>query len=236
MSEPVLLQQTDDEVRLITLNRPERFNALNTTLMVQLINALLAADVDEAVRAIVLTGAGTAFCEGADLTEFGERTPVNSRKVSERAAHSARLHGLFRRLKKPVVTAINGSALGGGAGLAIAGDLAVMADSARLGYPQIRHGIVAAIEMTNLVRHVGRKAAFEIVALGESMTATRALSLGMVNQVAPLDETLPAAMAYAEQLATIQPAAMARTKQLFHSVSDLPFDQALETGRAAHEQ
>ena len=111
-----------------------------------------------------------------------------------------------------------------------------MADSARLGYPQIRHGTVAAIEMTNLVRHVGRKAAFEIVALGESMTATRALSLGMVNQVAPLDETLPAAMAYAEQLATIHPAAMARTKQLFHSVSDLPFDQALEAGRAAHEQ
>ena len=88
-------------------------------------------------------------------------------------------------MAKPVVTAINGAAMGGGAGLAIAGDLAVMAESATLGYPETKHGIVAAIVMANLVRQAGRKAAFELVALGEPVDAQRALALGLVNRVVP---------------------------------------------------
>src|SRR5947208_14978988 len=104
------------------------------------------------------------------------------------------LHLSFSRMKKPVVTAINGAAMGGGAGLAIAGDLAVMADSAKLGYPETKHGIVAAIVLGNLVRQVGRKAAFELVSLGEPIDAARALRLGLVNYVFPgeilLRETL----------------------------------------------
>src|SRR5258706_2011627 len=102
------------------------------------------------------------------------------------------LHLIFSRISKPVVTAINGAAMGGGAGLAIAGDLAVMAQDAKLGYPETKHGIVAAIVLGNLVRQVGRKAAFELVAFGEPIDAQRALLLGLVNKVVPREGLMEA--------------------------------------------
>ncbi len=139
-------------------------------------------------------------------------------------------------MAKPVVTAINGAAMGGGAGLAIAGDLAVMAESAKIGYPETRHGIVAAIVMANLVRQVGRKAAFELVALGEPVDAQRALMLGMVNSVVKDDELLNRAVALAEKLSDIKPEALKATKQLFHEVADLPLEEALKRGREANKR
>ena len=121
--------------------------------------------------------------------------------------------------------------MGGGAGLAIAADLAVMADSAKLGYPEPKHGIVAAIVMANLVRQVGRKAAFELVSLGEPIDAQRALQLGMVNRVVALASVMGEALGVAEKLAAIKRPAMAETKRLFHEVADLPLAPALERGR-----
>jgi enoyl-CoA hydratase/carnithine racemase len=136
----------------------------------------------------------------------------------------------------PVVTAINGSAMGGGAGLAIAGDLAVMAESAKLGYPETKHGIVAAIVMANLVRQVGRKSAFELVSLAEPIGAKRALELGMVNRVVADAALLPAALELAGKLAAVSRPAMAQTKALFHEVCDLPLEAALEKGRDANKR
>jgi enoyl-CoA hydratase/carnithine racemase len=136
----------------------------------------------------------------------------------------------------PVVTAINGAAMGGGAGLAIAGDMAVMAQTAKLGYPETKHGIVAAIVMANLVRQVGRKAAFELVALGEPIDGARALELGMVNRVVPLAKLMREALALAGQLAAVAKPAMAQTKRLFHEVADLPLERALELGRDANKR
>jgi enoyl-CoA hydratase/carnithine racemase len=136
----------------------------------------------------------------------------------------------------PVVTAINGAAMGGGAGLAIAGDLAVMAKGAKLGYPETKHGIVAAIVMANLVRQVGRKAAFELVALGEPIDAERALELGMVNRVVPPTRLMKEALALAEKIAAVNRPAMAQTKSLFHEVADLPLQPALERGREANKR
>jgi len=134
------------------------------------------------------------------------------------------------------VTAINGPAMGGGAGLAIAGDLAVMASSAKLGYPETKHGIVPAIVMANLVRQVGRKAAFELVALGEPIDAKRAAALGMVNRVVTKARLMPTALALARQLAGVNKPAMAQTKTLFHEVADLPLERALERGRDANKR
>src|SRR5205814_8018307 len=113
--------------------------------------------------------AGPGFCAGADLAEFKDLKDV--RIADKRAELTMQLHLAFSKMVRPVVTAINGPAMGGGAGLAIAGDLAVMAQGAKLGYPEAKHGIVAAIVMANLVRQVGRKAAFELVALGEPIDA-----------------------------------------------------------------
>ncbi len=216
-------------MRILTMNRPEKRNALNSELTQGLLDALQSADRDEAVGAIVLTGAGAGFCAGADLAEFkGLQDP---RAADQRAELTMQLHLAFSRISKPVVTAVNGAAMGGGAGLALAGDLAVMAESAKLGYPEAKHGIVAAIVMANLVRQVGRKAAFELVALAEPIGAARALALGMVNRVAKEDELLCVAFSLAQKLAALARPAMAETKRLFHEVADLPLTAALERGR-----
>lgn len=221
---------------MLTMNRPEKRNALNTALTQALLDALRAADADDAVRCVVLTGAGQGFCAGADLAEFKDLTPDRQHLVEARAELTMQLHLAFPTLAKPVVTAINGAAMGGGAGLAIAGDLAVMAEDAALGYPETTHGIVAAIVMANLVRQAGRKAAFELVALGEPVSAQRALALGLVNRVAPRAQVLDAALALAQQLAAVSPPAMRLTKQLFHEAADLPLAQALERGREANKR
>jgi enoyl-CoA hydratase/carnithine racemase len=223
-------------VRVLVLNRPEKRNALNTALTQALLDALRAAEADEAVRCVVLTGAGQGFCAGADLAEFKDLTPEKQHLVEARAELTMRLHLAFPRLAKPVITAINGAAMGGGAGLAIAGDLAVMAEDATLGYPETKHGIVAAIVMANLVRQAGRKAAFELVSLGEPVSAARALALGLVNRVVPRAQLMDEAFALASRLAAVGPPAMRLTKQLFHEAADLPLAQALERGREANKR
>ena len=229
-----LLVANQGAVRVLTLNRPEKRNALNTALTQDLLEALRAAEQDESVAAIVLTGAGPGFCAGADLTEFKDLQ--NEDLAEKRAELTMQLHLVFSRMRKPVVTAINGPAMGGGAGLAIAGDLAVMAENAKLGYPETRHGIVAAIVLGNLVRQVGPKAAFELVALGEPISAARALQLGMVNRVVPQEDLLTESLVLAERLAAVHRPAMAETKRLFHEVADLSLAEALERGRDANKR
>jgi enoyl-CoA hydratase/carnithine racemase len=229
-----LLIENQAAVRILTLNRPEKRNALDTALTRALLEALRATDEDDEVRAVVLTGAGPGFCAGADLSEF--KGLADPKAAQARSELTMSLHLIFSKLMKPVITAINGPAMGGGAGLALAGDLAVMAESAKLGYPEAKHGIVAAIVMANLVRQVGRKAAFELVSLAEPITAARALELGMVNRVVPEKELLPTALELAGKLAAVQPPAMALTKRLFHEVADLPLEAALERGRDANKR
>jgi len=223
-------------VRILTMNRPEKRNALNLALSEALLAGLRAAEQDESVRAIVLTGAGPAFCAGADLAEFKDLKPENAHLVETRAALTMDLHAVFSCLSKPVATAINGSAMGGGAGLALADDVALMSSTAKLGYPEVKHGIVAAIVMANLVRNVGRKAAFELVAGGEPVDAERACALGMVNRVTAPERLMDEACALAEKFAAVARPAMAATKELFYRVFDLPFLRALEEGRDVNKR
>ena len=228
-SVPVLIVEDRAAVRVLTMNRPEKRNALNSDLTKALLEKLKEADQSEGVGCVVLTGAGQGFCAGADLAEFkGLQDP---RAAAERAELTMQLHLVFSKISRPIVAAINGAAMGGGAGLAIAADIAVMAASAKLGYPEAKHGIVAAIVMANLVRQVGRKAAFELVALGEPVGADRALELGMVNAVVTDAQLMPQAMACAQKLAAVSSDAMRETKRLFHEVADLPLAAALERGR-----
>jgi len=194
--------ETKGAIRILTLNRPEKRNALDTALSRALLEALRAADADETVRCVVLTGAGPAFCAGADLAEFkGLRDP---QAAETRAELTMQLHLAFSKLVTPVVTA--------------------------------KHGIVPAIVMANLVRQVGRKAAFELVALGEPIDAKRAAALGMVNRVVTKARLMPTALALARQLAGVNKPAMAQTKTLFHEVADLPLERALERGRDANKR
>jgi enoyl-CoA hydratase len=231
-----LLVEDRGPVRILTMNRPEKRNALNTALTRALLDGLRAADAADSVAAVVLTGAGQGFCAGADLSEFKDLTPEKQYLVEERAELTMQLHLVFTKMAKPVVTAINGAAMGGGAGLAIAGDLAVMAQSAKIGYPETRHGIVAAIVMANLVRQTGRKRAFELVSLGESFASRQALACGLVNYVVPDPDLMSEAMALAEKLAAVGSTAMKATKRLFHEVADLPLEEALERGREVNKR
>ena len=229
-----LLIEDKGNVRILTLNRPEKRNALDTALTRDLLEALREADAEAGMHCVVLTGAGQGFCAGADLSEFkGLKDP---KAAETRAELTMQLHLVFSKMDTPVVTAINGAAMGGGAGLAIAGDIAVMAESAKIGYPETKHGIVAAIVMGNLVRQVGHKAAFELVAFGEPVGARRALELGMVNRVVPDAKLMEEALVLAQKLAAVSRPAMAQTKALFHQVVDLPLPDALERGREANKR
>jgi enoyl-CoA hydratase/carnithine racemase len=236
MTSGVLLTEDRGAVRILTMNRPEKRNALNTALTRALLDALRAADSSNSVAAVLLTGAGRGFCAGADLSEFKDLTPGNQHLVEERAELTMQLHLAFSKMAKPVLTAINGAAMGGGAGLAIAADLALMAQSAQLGYPETRHGIVAAIVMANLVRQTGRKRAFELVSLGEAITAQQALAYGLVNRVVPDADLLSGSLAVAEKLAGIQKEALTETKKLFHRVADLALEEALKSGRDVNQR
>jgi enoyl-CoA hydratase/carnithine racemase len=224
-----LLVENRDKVRILTMNRPEKRNALDTELTQELLKQLRVADAEDGVDAIVLTGAGQAFCAGADLVEFKQ---LDDPKAAEtRAELTMQLHLIFSKMTTPVVTAINGAAMGGGAGLALAGDLAVMGEHAKIGYPEAKHGIVAAIVMANLVRQVGPKAAFELVSLGEPIGAERAMALGLINRVEPEARVMEEAMYLAERLAGVSKPAMAHTKSLFYEVLDLPLEESLKRAR-----
>jgi len=227
----VVLNDTADGVRTITLNRADKLNALNFALTAGLVAALKAADADDSVRAVIVTGAGRGFCAGADTREFAVLTPDNQDLVERRAALTTELQGLVKQMGKPVIAAVNGYAMGGGAGLAISCDLVLAGESARFGYPEVKHGIVAAIVMAGLVEHVGRKAAFELVATARTVDANEARALGLVNRVLPDAQLLDEARALALSLAAHPVNAMQATKRIFHQVAELPFSEGLKLGQ-----
>ena len=229
-----LLSDNHGAVRVLTLNRPDKHNALNTQLTQALLDALRDTEHDDSVHAVVLTGAGKSFCAGADTSEFSSLVPDDPHAVVRRADLTTALHLSFSQLSKPVISAVHGNALGGGAGLAIACDMAVMAEDVKFGYPELQHGIVAAVVLANLVRQVGAKHAFELVSMAQAIDGARALQLGLANQVVPKDQVLPRAMEMAQRLASWSPIAMATTKRTFHKACDLSLAQALDVGRDAN--
>lgn len=234
MTNEVLLSEDRGRVRILTMNRPEKLNALNTALTEALIAGLRQSDHDDAISVVVLTGAGRAFCAGADIGEFKDLTPDQVARVEHRAQLTMQSHLIFSQIRKPVIAAVRGAAMGGGAGLALASDLVVASDTMKLGYPEIRHGLLPAIVLTNLVRQIGRKAAFELVVKGEPITAARAYELGAVNKVVTDDKLMEEALALAGSLAAFKPEALYAIKQLFHKVVDLPLVEGLEEGRKAN--
>jgi len=234
MTEPhtsILLVESRGAVRIITMNRPDKLNALNTELTQAIHDALLEADRAPEIRAIVLAGSGRGFCAGADLAEFDTLTPDNQDLVDRRADLTCRTQAMMQGLSKPIVSAVQGAAIGGGAGLAIGCDMMVAATNLKFGYPELKHSIVPALVMTGLQRSLGRKAAFEMISLGRLIGADEALSLGLCNRVVAPDALLDAALEIAEAWAAANPLAMAAAKSLYYRVGDLPYDEAMVAGR-----
>lgn len=216
-------------VRLLTLNRPERKNALSPELVAALTRALLDAERDSGVRVVVLTGAGdgpkAAFCAGGDLGG-GLAGDGFFEQHKERGAFADLLLAL-RRMSKPVVAAVNGMALGGGLGLVLACDLAVAADDADIGTPEVKRGLFPMMIAALIYEQLPRKAANELVLLGGKVSGARAVEFGVVNAVAPRDEVLARALALAAQLTALSSSVLQLGKRAIAQQHDMPFEQKL---------
>lgn len=202
-----LLVEDRGAVRLITVNRPERLNALDAATLDALQAAFDAAAADDAVRAVVLTGAGPkAFVAGADIAQMSTLTPVQGRDFSLRGTRMMRR---VEKLPKPVIAMVNGFALGGGLELAMCCHLRIAADTAKVGQPEINLGLIPGFGGTQrLLRLAGRGATLELCLLGAPIDAARAHALGIVNRVVPAAELEAETMKVAEQLANAAPLAL----------------------------
>lgn len=227
----VLLVETRGAVRLLTLNRPKKLNALNHDLIKSVTEALLAAQQDDAVAVVILAGAGRAFCPGMDTSVPRVLTAESRRELVRAADDSIGLFKLLARVDKPVIAAVHGYALGAGCSLALGSDLVVAAESARFGYPELRAGLTASTVTAHAVHIMGRKIAFELLTLCENIPPQRAYELGLVNRVVPDDQLLPAAMGMAEIIAKWNPEFVGQTKRTFHRAASLDIEQALEMAR-----
>src|ERR1041385_4543660 len=182
MSE-VVIYSVDGGVARITLNRPEKRNALNDAVIAGIKEGLGKASQDESVRVVVISGAGKDFCSGADLSALQKIAGASVAENSEDARSLLELFLLIRRLPVPVVAAVAGRALAGGCGLATACDLVLASGSARFGYPEVKIGFVPAMVMAILRRNVSEKRAFELITRGAEISAKQAREFGLVNQV-----------------------------------------------------
>lgn len=207
MTDSPLLVADRDAVRTITINRPDKLNALDSATLDALRVAFEAAAGDDAVRVVVLTGAGPkAFVAGADIAEMSALTPAQGRDFSLRGSRMMR--GI-EKMPKPVIAMINGFALGGGLELAMSCHLRIAADSARVGQPEINLGLIPGFGGTQrLIRLCGRAAALELCLTGAPVTADRALQLGIVNRVVPAAELEAETLKLATQLANSAPLAV----------------------------
>jgi methylglutaconyl-CoA hydratase len=230
MSEPVLLREVRDGVAWLTLNRPDRRNALDAQLIAALRDALRDVDADPDVRVVAIRGAGKDFCSGADLSAL---RVVADASAMENLADVDELADLFlrlRRMAKPAVAVVHGRALAGGCGLATACDLVIAAQSARFGYPEVRIGFVPAMVMAILRRNVSEKRAFELIVGGEQISAAEAARIGLVNQAIPDEELHSAAERYLSDLASRSASAVQLCKRLLYHQDAMEFGAALRAG------
>jgi methylglutaconyl-CoA hydratase len=214
---------------VLTINRPDKRNALSRALIAALTAAFQQAESDPAARCVILTGAGPAFCAGMDLDEL-RGTIENSAEaelVWDDAAKLSALYSLIYELPKPTIAAVNGAAVAGGAGLMTVCDLAASGPTAKFGYPEVRRGLVAAMVLPHLLRHVGERAARHLLLTGELVDAAEAKRIGLVNEVVEPADLLPTALQWATQCAEGGPVALATTKALLARCSPqaIPVEQ-----------
>ena len=214
----------------ITLNRPEKRNAINTQMIAALRDALTQTGTHPAVRVVVLAAAGQDFCAGLDVAMLRETADADVLKHLESAESLAMLFRALRDHPQPVVATVRGRALGGGCGIATACDVVLAAESAQFGYPEVKIGFVPAIVMSLLRRSVGEKRAFDLLVRGEPVTAREALAAGMITQVYPDAEFEAKTESYVTAIAEKSASAVALTKRLLRQTDTMSFEAALAAG------
>jgi len=212
-----VLSERRGNVLLITLNRPEARNAVNAAVSTGLGDALHEAQHDAEVRAIVVTGAGQSFCAGADLKAISRRENIFHPEHAEWGFAGFVQHVV----DKPVIAAVNGTALGGGTELALASDLVVAEERTTFGLPEVKRGLIAAAGgVFRIVEQLPRKVAMELVFTGEPMSSADALKWGLVNQVVPDGTVVDAALALAERITVNAPLAVWASKRVAAGIDD----------------
>ena len=227
--------ETDAEgVLTVTLDRPDALNALSRRLVAELASVFRQARTDDAVRGVVVTGAGErAFAAGADIAEFAGMEPLDAHRF---AARGQAVFNQIEQMPKPVVAAVNGFALGGGCELAMACHLRVAAETAEFGQPEVQLGLIAGFGGTQrLPRLVGHGVAAEMLLTGERISAERALQTGLVNRVVPAADVLETARGLVLTIAAKAPVAVAMTLQALRA-ADLPLPQGLQQEAALFAQ
>jgi enoyl-CoA hydratase len=215
-----------DGIANVTLNRPEVRNALNRATRQELLATLERLAADRSVRVVILTGAGDqAFCAGGDLSEVESFSPLEARDYIEL---SRGVTLLLQTMPQPVIAAVRGWALGGGFELALACDLIIAADDARFGQPQVKIGLIPGGGATQrLPRALGLHRAKQLIYTGETLTASRAAELGLVNEVVPAAELEARARAWARRLAERSPTALALAKACLRQAEEVPLSAGL---------
>lgn len=214
----------------LVLDHADKRNVLNAALVAELKAGLEEVESDGDVRVVGLRGEGPDFCAGADLREVRASIEAGAMATLEDAERLADLFLRLRRIPKPVVAAVHGNALAGGAGLATACDLIVAAEDARFGYPEVKIGFVPAMVMTLLRRSVGEKQAFELVGLGDPVGAERARELGLVARVLPREDFVERAGAFLADLAGRSASALGLSKRLLYQLDGVGFEEGLRAG------
>jgi methylglutaconyl-CoA hydratase len=231
MTDAPVLVAREGAVGVVTLNRPDKRNALDSPTIDGLRLAFAELDGEDDVRAIVLTGAGKDFCAGADLAQL-QRIAAGADSM-DNLRDAQTLGALFLRMRaasKPIIAAVRGNAIAGGAGLAGACDIVLASDNAVFGYPEIHLGFVPAMVMALLRRAVGEKVAFELVSRGHRIDADEAHRIGLVNCVIPDVEFDDEVLRYARELALRSPSAIMLTKRLLYGIDGVSFEEAIARG------
>ena len=233
----VLLEERfeDGKVVLLTMNRPESFNALNTEMAQAMVDAVERLSHDKSVRVIVLTGAGEkAFCSGGD---FKERNSMTEEQWHGQHRLFQRLTRALRRCPKPVIAAVNGFALGGGCEIAMSCDFIYASKNAAFGLPEVTRGIIPGIGGTQLIgRFLPRGMALEMLMTGRHMPAEEALQWGMVNRVVELSELIPTVTEIAKRIVANSPNAVRMAKRAFVLGIDTPVEEGIEIALECYQQ
>jgi len=225
-----VLYGVDRSIARVTLNRPEKRNALNDELIGALKEALRRADRDESVNVVVLSGAGDDFCSGADLEALQKISRATVAENLEDARSLMELFLLIREVRVPVISAVQGRALAGGCGLALACDLVLAAQSARFGFPEVKIGFVPAMVAAILRRNTSEKRAFELLTLGADIDADQAAAYGLVNRVLDDEAFEDELDVFAHQFEKVSSPAVGLSKRLFYAGDAMTFKDALECG------
>ncbi len=223
-----LRYEKDGAIATITLDRPDKRNAISSTMIEELLAVLNAAEADPAVRVIILTGAGRAFCSGMDLETL---QTIAGQTAEQNLADSREMARMFHRLysfPKPLITAVNGAAVAGGCGIATFSDITLAVPEAKFGYTEVRIGFIPALVSVLVRRQMGEKRARELLLTGQIIDAAEAFRLGMVTEIVPAENLLQRAREVAAKFLEASPTSLRRTKRLLLLYNEKEVTQEIE--------